>query len=165
MVLSDFRSHTCFCISLPPDFSFTLSLSLLTPSSHLHSASLSPSLSTSYSLLSPSLSPPLSRSLFLTHSLTISLPLSPPLSLPPYLSPSLPLSLSPSLPPSLPLSLPPSLPPSLQLNDYSTLLTIFLSPKLRDIADKSVRRADTLIRFIRSMKYVRTYMYIHKFST
>ena len=102
MALSDFCSHTCFCISLPPDFSFILSLSLLTPSSHLHSASLSPSLSTSYSLLSPSLSPPLSRSLFLTHSLTISL-----LSLP--LSPSLPISsLSPSLPPSLPASLSPA---------------------------------------------------------
>lgn len=43
--------------------------------------------------------------------------------------------------------------PCERLNDYSTLLTVFLSPKLRDIADESVKRADNLIRFIRTMKY------------
>jgi hypothetical protein len=43
--------------------------------------------------------------------------------------------------------------PCERLNEYSKLLTVFLSPKLRGISDESVKRADTLIRFIRTMKY------------
>jgi hypothetical protein len=56
--------------------------------------------------------------------------------------------------------------PCERLNEYSKLLTMFLSPKLRGISDDSVKRADNLIRFIRTMKYVRSqhnivYMYIY----